>query len=564
MATLYSLKIENFRCIDKFEHIFKNEITCIIGRCDSGKTTILEALSMVLSSNWKLSFYDSDFFEQNTKKPILIEVTMTNLDEKLQTKHLLSLRGIDKIGQIRDDMESDDAENFETALTIRLQVNDDLEPNWYLYRGSDDTLITISASDREKCGLFYISDYSERQFSLSRGNPLYTFFKRLQEAEEDAKKDTALLNILRDAKTKIDKAVSTKFNDSLKTIKKHTINLGANIGDVEALLDQKDFTLKENNVCLHENAIPLRLKGKGTKRLLSIAIQMVNTSPNGIILIDEIEQGLEPDRVKHLVKTLKGYFGYQFIFTTHSSNVVTELEATDLYIMRNKAEAFLKIPATIAMQKCVRHSSEALFAKKIIIGEGATEVGLCRALDTNRIEKGKDSMSYLGVQILDGTGNTAVEYAKTLNDLGFKIAFLCDSDETNTNTKKQALKDIGVDIFDCEDGKAIEEQIFDNLTWVGIRKCLNYYMSEKEIDSKGLYEQIYPDKHKEYNEDWLENDTTELRTLFGKKAKKKGWYKSVTSGVMLGSEIFANIDSLNDSSHIKQMFNNLSNWIDND
>lgn len=142
MATLYSLKIENFRCIDKFEHIFKNGITCIIGRCDSGKTTILEALSMVLSSNWKLSFYDSDFFEQNTKKPILIEVTMTNLDEKLQTKHLLSLRGIDKIGQIRDDMESDDAENFETALTIRLQVNDDLEPNWYLYRGSDDTLIT--------------------------------------------------------------------------------------------------------------------------------------------------------------------------------------------------------------------------------------------------------------------------------------------------------------------------------------------------------------------------------------------------------------------------------------
>lgn len=74
-------------------------------------------------------------------------------------------------------------------------------------------------------------------------------------------------------------------------------------------MDQKDFTLKENNVCLHENAIPLRLKGKGTKRLLSIAIQMVNTSPNGIILIDEIEQGLEPDRVKHLVKTLKGISG---------------------------------------------------------------------------------------------------------------------------------------------------------------------------------------------------------------------------------------------------------------
>lgn len=72
MAVLYSLKISNFRCIEEFEHIFSNGITCIIGRCDSGKTTILEAISMVLSSNWKLSFYDSDFYNQNTSKPILI------------------------------------------------------------------------------------------------------------------------------------------------------------------------------------------------------------------------------------------------------------------------------------------------------------------------------------------------------------------------------------------------------------------------------------------------------------------------------------------------------------
>lgn len=77
---------------------------------------------MVLSSNWKLSFYDSDFYNQNTSKPIIIEATITNLDEKLQTKYLYSLRGIDKFGRIRDDMENDEAENFTTALTIRLQV----------------------------------------------------------------------------------------------------------------------------------------------------------------------------------------------------------------------------------------------------------------------------------------------------------------------------------------------------------------------------------------------------------------------------------------------------------
>ncbi len=519
---------------------------------------------MVLSSNWKLSFYDSDFYNQNTSKPIIIEATITDLDEKLQTKYLYSLRGVDKFGRIRDDMENDEAENFATALTIRLQVNDDLEPNWYLYKGTEDTLISISASDREKCGLFYISDYSDRQFSLSRSNPLYTYIKHLQEAEKDSEKDSALLNILREAKTKIDTAVATKFNESLKTIRTHTVRLGANIGDVEALLDQRDFTLKENNVCLYENAIPLRLKGKGTKRLLSIAIQMVNTSSNGIILIDEIEQGLEPDRVQHLVKTLKNYSNYQFIFTTHSSNVVTELGVSDLCIMRYKANRLLDIPKTIAMQKCVRHNSEALFARKIIIGEGATEVGLCRALNENRMTNGKESMSYLGIKILDGTGNSAVEYAEKLNKLGFKIAFLCDYDEANTNLKKQSLKDMGVAVFDCKEGKAIEEQIFDDLTWNGIKNCLNFYIKKKETNIKGLYEQVYPDKQKDYTEDWLEKNTVELRQLFGKRAKKKSWYKDVTSGMFLGSEIFGNINNMDEKRHLRQLLTNISVWIDND
>ena len=44
MAKLAHLKISHFRGIESFEQKFVNGITCIIGRGDSGKSTILDAM----------------------------------------------------------------------------------------------------------------------------------------------------------------------------------------------------------------------------------------------------------------------------------------------------------------------------------------------------------------------------------------------------------------------------------------------------------------------------------------------------------------------------------------
>ena len=96
--------------------------------------------------------------------------------------------------------------------------------------------------------------------------------------------------------------------------------------------------------------------------------------------------------------------------------------------------------------------------------------------------------------------------------------------------------------------------------------CVKYestYIKKKETNIKGLYEQVYPDKQKDYTEDWLEKDTVELRQLFGKRAKKKSWYKDVTSGMFLGSEIFSNINNMDEKCYLRQLLTNLSIWIDN-
>lgn len=75
MAKIYSIKIQNFRGIQNFEYVFKDAgFICLIGRGDSGKSTILEAISMVLSPSWNISFYDTDFYNCNIDAPISIKL----------------------------------------------------------------------------------------------------------------------------------------------------------------------------------------------------------------------------------------------------------------------------------------------------------------------------------------------------------------------------------------------------------------------------------------------------------------------------------------------------------
>jgi len=36
------------------------------------------------------------------------------------------------------------------------------------------------------------------------------------------------------------------------------------------------------------------------------------------------------------------------------------------------------------------------------------------------------------------------------------------------------LKEAGIEIFDCDVGKAIEQQVFQDLPWDGIERLINY------------------------------------------------------------------------------------------
>lgn len=559
MAKIHTLKIKNFRGIKDFEQVFgMTDFVCLIGRGDSGKTTILNAISMVLSPSWNLSFYDTDFYNCEIDKNIEIEATLYDLPDNFlrENKYGLYIRGIDKDShRISDELNNNQIPI--PALTIKLTVDRELEPQWHIINGREQEPIEIKASDRAVLNTFLISDYVDRHFSWSKGNPLYSLLKL--EDTADNIKSNLIVDAMREAKSKVDSGDFSHLQGVINKVESTTRTLGVPIQSITTSIDFKDFTSNENKVYLHEEKIPFKQRGKGSKRLISTAIQLELVKKGGILLIDEVEQGLEPDRVQHLIRTLKNTNKGQIFISTHSRDVLVELGATNVYILRKGNKSLNEISPSI--NGCLRSNPESFFAKKIIICEGATEVGICRAINDYRVEKEQLSLSYLGICIADGEGTNFVNYCLGYLELGYDVCIFCDSDDKVINNEKANLKSKGATIIDCETDKSIEQQIFDDVPKEIIQALIEYIIDEK---GEGTLKDNLINIINPLPQEWKTDDSYKMRDALGKSSKSKGFYKKVYHGIFLGSKCLEGLQHLvNDEKHLGKQFTQLSNWIDN-
>ncbi len=559
MPFIHTLKISNFRGIQNFEHVFgASKFICLIGRGDSGKSTILEAISYVLYPNWNLTFYDTDFYKCDVEKPIEIEATLYKLPDNLlrEEKYGLHQRFMDRrTGSIQDEPFEDDTIKVRSVLTIKLKVSKDLEPRWYVVNSRQAEPIEIKSSDRASLNVYMVSDYIDKHFSWGKGNPLYSILK---EESNTIDPDKVILNAMREAKSIVDVHNFEDLNTSIEKIKENAAKYGIDISAANTTIDFKDIHSKDGKLYLHDDNIPFRQKGKGSKRLISIAIQTELVKSGGIILIDEIEQGLEPDRVQHLAQTLKANNSGQIFLTTHSRDVLVELEAKDLFKIKKNEKKLYAFGNDL--QGLLRSNSDAFFAERILVCEGATEVGICRGLNEYRINNGKVSATFRQVRFTDGKGANMIEYAKGFQKSGYDVCLFCDSDDSNINVKKSELKNIK--IIDCANGNAVENQIFHDLPWEGIKELINYRIEEKgeqsTLDSvKSKYIGTFPVT-------WQNKDTPEMRKALGLASvvKDKDWFKRTDHGEFLGKVCCKYLSEMEDN-RLKQQIEELSKWIDN-
>jgi putative ATP-dependent endonuclease of OLD family len=189
--------IKNFRGIKALDWSLPVEnIFCLIGKGDSSKSTIIDAIRYAFYPSWSLSLNDSDFFQCITDDPIVIEVTIGELIEEFCSlkKYGQCLRGWDKANLILSD-EPDD--HLEKVLTVRLTIEKDLEPKWRVVSDRDPEGVEFRSADRNKVSVGMIGTYTEKQLSWATGSAL----ARLTDAEN---LNESLANASRTARNSLD------------------------------------------------------------------------------------------------------------------------------------------------------------------------------------------------------------------------------------------------------------------------------------------------------------------------------------------------------------------------
>ena len=174
--------------------------------------------------------------------------------------------------------------------------------------------------------------------------------------------------------------------------------------------------------------------------------------------------------------------------------------------------------------------------------------------------QGKKNAAYLGVRFADGTGSNLIEYCEGFKKSGFDVCLFCDSDDGGINSKKDNVKDIGIEVFDCEQGNAIENQTFKDLPWNAIKELISY--EEKKLSEEDVKDVVNRSCSESLTTNWQETDSDAKRVALCKAAKKNGWFKRIDHGEYLGTVIYKYFHQVQNTTFEKQL-SGLSEWIDN-
>ncbi|SAL09865.1 recombination protein F [Caballeronia sordidicola] len=535
------LKIQNFRGIKRLEWDLPNEKTfCLIGRGDSTKTTVLEAIRCAFSPQWNHAFYDSDFHLCNTDDSIQIEIVIGDLLPEFcaEQKYGAHLRGWNT-GALKLNDEPDDDD--EHVLSIRLVVAKDLEPKWKVFTDRNPDGVDFKATDRAKVGAGLIGTYSEKQLTWAAGTAL----AKITESEN---LNESLVEATRAARSSLDgqrALVLKKFDAAAAKSEQVAKGLGVPVGHgYKAHLDLNAISIRIGGLTLHDGDIPLRQLGLGSKRMLLCGIQQEGLEDQHITLFDEVEYGLEPHRVARLIKHIRDDQKGQYFLTTHSPTVLRELTVEQLYVLR-KEDAGVRVIAAagnalegLNIQGHIRSSAEAFLSRKVIVCEGATEVGFLRGMDDLWAAAGKLPFSYQGLAPVDAHGASKVKGLATgFKALHYDVMVLADGDAQDQFSDKDAadLNGKEVPVVMWADRLSIEQRAMVDLPW---EQVLASTKLAKELGFP-VHDQVRSKLNMQFDEDigkW--QDSAELRKAIGAAAKSSNWFKNIAYGEQWAQAIF--------------------------
>ena len=444
------LTLRRFRQFENFTWEPAPGINCLVGPGDGGKTTLLEAIARAASPSPYGPAAEHDYFRRRTDDGFEIELVLGALSDQLKGMFRPpALWGWVGPGKPLRDAPVD---GTEAVLVVVARGTPDLELE-HRALAPDGQELFFSADKRRELGLCRVGDArgSAREFRMARGSLVERTLGREEmrgAATVAFREASKALDIPTEVRERLDALAGRLRSDGLAA---DSVTLELLSPPGQSLLGLLGLALGDPG-----EAIPLSQAGQGTQRLASFLLAHALALTPALVVIDELEVGLEPYRRRLLVQRLRRLLesGGQAFVTTHSSTVLSELNVREVHRLDWRREtgapsadataddehkSVEESPSRVRRPRLTRLSTdlertkdenaEALLCRLPIICEGRTEVEVLRVLLDALATHDGYSLAALGVQVVDGGGQPhAFGVVDAYCEAGFQLGLFLDEE----------------------------------------------------------------------------------------------------------------------------------------
>jgi putative ATP-dependent endonuclease of OLD family len=447
--TIYRLSIARFRGIRSLTWRPGRGVNLILGGGDVGKTTILDAIGLLLSPVYPSTLSNTEYFERRIADGFEIEAVMSlpvasGIGDQVRPSWPWSWNGEDSaVPSLEGDM-------GEPVYRLRVRGTDDLALIYEVLQpdGSSDSL---PVGLRRSIGLVRLGgdDHNDRDLRLVQGSALDRLLSdrglRSRLASKLARSDVRgeLAAPAEDALGELDKS----FRDRNLPA---GLDLAVTGGRGPSIASLIGLTAAHDGVQL-----PLATWGAGTRRLAALAIAEQKQGGCPVMLVDEVEQGLEPYRQRVLFEKLQ-MDGSQVFLTTYSPAAIAAASEACLWYVDHRGEI-----GPLDAKKIDRHRAtdpDTFLSRLAIVAEGATEVGFVTVLLERALG---NPLAHFGVHVSDGGGHEkTLELLEALKAGGLSFGGFTDNESGKHPVRWKALEEqLGRLLFRWSTG-SLEENIF--------------------------------------------------------------------------------------------------------
>lgn len=442
------LTIERFRGIESLTWYPIGGVNVILGGGDVGKTTILDGISLLLNPTNTYVLSDADYWRRDVDSEFVIEAVMS-LPDVPAVNQQSSMNWPWEWDGENPILPSEGQEvHADPVYRLRVRGTSDLELAYEILQ-PDGSTENLSVALRRTIGIVRLAgdDRNDRDLRLVQGASLDRLLadkglrSRLGQrlATEDATE-----HLKEDAQKALSELETRFAQRALPT----NLGLGVTGGPGISLNALVGLTAQKDG-----STLPLANWGAGTRRLAALAIADALQRGHPIIVVDEIEKGLEPYRQRSLIKDLRNR-GAQAFVTTHSATAVSAALNAGLWFLDARGKI-----GRLPNEKIARHQKsdpDTFLARLAIICEGATEVGFATVL----LKRGLGDFVEHGVWLTNGEGHeSTVNLLEAMASGGLCFAGIVDNEGKWPEKWMRIKKNLGPLLLQWTTG-CLERHIF--------------------------------------------------------------------------------------------------------